>query len=163
VEAAYAERRAACARAASALGVRALRDVSPGQVEAAAADLGDVGYRRARHVVGENARVLQAVDALRRGDVERLGRLLDASHRSLRDDYEVSSPELDTAVAAARAAGAAGARMTGAGFGGCGIALVPVGRVDAVEREVKAAFAEHGFPEPRQFTVTAAGGARRIA
>ncbi len=88
---AYAERRATCEAAARTLGVRALRDVGPDDVEEARERLGDVGYRRARHVVRENARVLEAVELLRRGDVERLGPLLAASHASLRDDYEVSS------------------------------------------------------------------------
>jgi galactokinase len=106
--------------------------------------------------------VLEAVELLRAGDLDRLGPLLAASHASLRDDYEVSSPELDTAVAAAVAAGAVGARMTGAGFGGSAIALV---RADLVERlggQVRDAFAAAGFGPPEVTTVAAADGARRL-
>jgi galactokinase len=163
VDGAYADRRAACEAAAATLGVPALRDATLEQVEAAAADLGDPGRRRARHVVTENARVLAAVELLRAGGLDRLGPLLAASHASLRDDYEVSSPELDTAVEAAVAAGAVGARMTGAGFGGSAIALVPDGRVDQVAAEVQTAFAAAGFTAPEVATVTPADGARRLA
>jgi galactokinase len=163
VDGAYADRRAACEAAAAALGVPALRDATPEQVEAAAAELGDPGLRRARHVVTENARVLAAVELLRAGQLDRLGPLLAASHASLRDDYEVSSPELDTAVEAALAAGAVGARMTGAGFGGSAVALVPTGRVDPVTGQVQAAFAAAGFAVPEVATVTPADGARRLA
>ena len=163
VEGAYAERRRTCEAAARTLGVPALRDVSLADVEAAADRLGDVGYRRARHVVAENARVLAAVDALRRGEHQRLGPLLDASHASLRDDFEVSSPELDAAVDAARSGGAVGARMTGGGFGGSALALAPACAVLDVEREVEAAFARRGFRAPELFTVSPADGARRVA
>jgi galactokinase len=159
----YAERRAACEAAARALGVRALRDVSEAQVEQAAAALGDPGARRARHVVTENARVLAAVDALRARDYRAVGELLDASHDSLRDDFEVSTPELDAAAAACRAAGAFGARMTGGGFGGCAIALVADERVGELERQVAAAFGAAGWAPPDVFVVAAADGARRIA
>ena len=117
----------------------------PEQVEAAAEALGDPGLRRARHVVTENARVLEAVALLRAGDLDRLGPLLAASHASLRDDYEVSSPELDTAVAAAVDAGAVGARMTGAGFGGSAIALVRAGEAGRVAERAAEAFAAAGF------------------
>ena len=123
VDGAYADRRSACEAAAAVLGVAALRDATLEQVEAAAGELGEERLRRARHVVTENARVLEAVELLRAGELDRLGPLLAASHASLRDDYAVSSPELDTAVEAAVAAGAVGARMTGAGFGGSAIAL----------------------------------------
>ena len=163
VDGAYADRRAACEAAAAALGVPALRDVTPEQVEAAAAELGDPGLRRARHVVTENARVLAAVELLRAGRLDRLGPLLAASHASLRDDYEVSSPELDTAVEAAVDAGAVGARMTGAGFGGSAVALVPAAQVDPVTGQVAAAFAAAGFAAPEVTTVTPADGARRLA
>ena len=162
VDGAYADRRAACEAAAAVLGVPALRDATPSQVEAAAGALGEEGLRRARHVVTENARVLEAVELLWAGELDRLGPLLAASHASLRDDYEVSSPELDTAVAAAVAAGAVGARMTGAGFGGSAIALV---RADLVERlggQVRDAFAAAGFGPPEVATVAAADGARRL-
>lgn len=161
-EGAYGERRAQCEQAARILGVDALRDASPEDVEARAADLGDVLHRRARHVTTENARVLEAVAALRGGDFAVLGALLDASHASLRDDYEVSAPALDLAVGSAIAAGALGARMTGAGFGGCALALVPAERVDAVATAVAGAFESAGLDEPETFEVTPAAGARRL-
>jgi galactokinase len=117
-------------------------------------------------VVTENTRVLEAVGLLRAGrppDLDRLGPLLAASHASLRDDYEVSSPELDTAVEAAVAAGAVGARMTGAGFGGSAIALVASDRAGPVGDRVAAAFAAAGFGPPAVEAVTASDGARRLA
>ncbi|HEX3211089.1 MAG TPA: galactokinase, partial [Actinomycetota bacterium] len=166
VDGAYADRRAACEAAAAVLGVPALRDATPEQVEAAAAALGDPGLRRARHVVTENARVLEAVALLRVGhppELGRLGPLLAASHASLRDDYEVSSPELDTAVAAAVEAGAVGARMTGAGFGGSAIALVPVELAGQVGDRAREAFAAAGFGPPEVTAVVPSDGARRLA
>jgi galactokinase len=115
---AYAERRRACEDAARRLGLTALRDATMDQV-------GDDPY--ARHVVSENARVLAYVDAMRAGDLDELGRLMSASHASLRDDFRVSTAELDTLVELLVAAGAFGARLTGAGFGGCAVALFPAG------------------------------------
>jgi len=162
VDGAYADRRAACEAAAAALGVPALRDATLGRVEAAASELGEERFRRARHVVTENARVLAAVGLLRAGDLDRLGPLLAASHASLRDDYEVSSPELDTAVEAAVAAGAVGARMTGAGFGGSAIALVGTDLAGRVGDRVRDAFAAAGFGPPAVEAVTASDGARRL-
>jgi galactokinase len=160
---AYAERRAACEAAARELGVTALRDATPADVDAARDRLGPVGYRRARHVVTENARVLEAVDLLRTGAVDRLGPLLAASHASLRDDYEVSCRELDVAVEAALEAGAIGARMTGAGFGGSALALVPHDAVADVLTGVPEAFARVGLRAPDPFVVAIGDGARRIA
>jgi galactokinase len=113
---AYASRRAECEEVAARLGIAALRDATLDQV----ADI-----PRARHVVTENARVLDTASALRAGDLDTLGRLLLASHASLRDDYEVSTPELDLLVELLVQSGAAGARLTGAGFGGCVVALTP--------------------------------------
>jgi len=125
VGSAYNERHAQCEAAARLFGVRALRDVDVQTFETRADQLDPVIRRRARHVIRENERVNQAVAAMRRGDVESLGQLLDASHASLRDDFEVSSPALDTMVKIARqAVGCFGARMTGAGFGGCAVAIV---------------------------------------
>jgi galactokinase len=163
VEGAYAERRAAVERAARVLGVPALRDADPDLVESNAAALGEPGLRRARHVLSENARVLEAVALLRAGRLDRVGPLLVASHASLRDDFEVSSPRLDIAVEAALAAGALGARMTGAGFGGSALALVPAGLDDQVTAGVNAAFEAAGFERPATVPVRASGGARRIA
>ncbi len=137
VDSAYNERRAACERAAQTLGVRALRDVSEADFRSRAGALDETTRRRARHVVGENERVLQAVEALRRGDIPALGRLLDASHASLRDDFEVSSEALNTIVEIARRQpGCYGARMTGAGFGGCAVALVATEAAESFSRTV---------------------------
>jgi galactokinase len=163
VDGAYADRRAACQAAAAVLGVPALRDATPALLEQHATALGDPGLRRARHVVTENARVLAAVELLRAGDLDRLGPLLAASHASLRDDYEVSSPELDTAVEAAVAAGAVGARMTGAGFGGSAIALVETALAGRVADRARDAFAAAGFGPPQVTTVVPSDGARRLA
>jgi galactokinase len=163
VDGAYAERHAAVEAAARALGVPALRDAAIEQVQAAADELGEPGLRRARHVVTENARVLEAVELLRAGALDRLGPLLAASHASLRDDFEVSSPELDTAVEAALASGAVGARMTGAGFGGSALALVPEERAEPVADGARAAFAAAGFGPPEVLRVSPAGGASRLA
>ena len=160
---AYAERRIACHRAAELMGVAALRDVTLEQVEAAAGELGVVGHRRARHVVTENARVLEAAQLLRELRVDEIGPLLTASHASMRDDFEITVPEIDVAVEAALAAGAVGARMTGGGFGGCIIALVDAGRVDAVLAGVREAFANSSFTPPQAFVAVASQGARRLA
>lgn len=138
VGSAYDERRAQCEQAAQQLGVPTLREV-----DAAAVDSLDEPLlrRRARHVVTENDRVLAMVEALRSGAVVRAGELMDESHASLRDDFEVSSPELDTMVnEVRRQAGCLGARMTGAGFGGCAVALVEDSRVDDVAAATQRAY-----------------------
>ena len=122
-ESGYNERRAECEAAARELGVEHLSAADPGAVER----LGDPGRRRARHVLAENRRVDETVAALRAGDLEAVGPLLDASHASLRDDYEASVPEVEATVAALTRAGAAGARMMGGGFGGAVLALLPPG------------------------------------
>jgi galactokinase len=163
VDSAYAQRRAACEQAARVLGVPALRDVD--DLAAALARLDDeMLRRRVRHVVSEDARVLDVVDALRSGaDPRRIGPALTASHASLRDDFEVTVPELDVAVEAALAAGAYGARMTGGGFGGCVIALADVEAVQAVEESVARAFADRGFAAPAPFEAVPSPGAHRLA
>jgi galactokinase len=115
---------------------------------------------RARHVISEVARVDEFVEALRADDWALLGPILDASHASLRDDYQVSCAELDVAVETARQSGALGARMTGGGFGGAAIALVPVERVDAVQKAVTTAFVAGGWPEPDFFVAAPGAGAR---
>jgi galactokinase len=154
----YAERRRDCAEAASLLGVRSLRGADPSDV----VRLPSVLARRARHVVNENARVEQAVACLDDGDVHRLGPLLVASHRSLRDDFEVSVAELDVAVDAAVDGGAVGARMTGGGFGGSVLALVPQACITAVAKAVAHAFGSAGFGRPDVFAVQVTGGAHRL-
>jgi galactokinase len=157
----YADRRAACERAARELGVRALRDVSIPQLLGAQGRLDDETYRRARHVVTEDQRVLDTVEALRSGGSAAIGGLLSASHRSMRDDFEISVPELDLAVETSLGCGAIGARMTGGGFGGSAIALTPVGRVLEVRAAIEAAFRERGYAVPETFTVRPSRGARR--
>jgi galactokinase len=161
-DSAYADRRAACESAAGVLGVAALRDLAEDDLPAALDRLDPARARRVRHVVTENARVLAVVSALAGGRISEIGPLLTASHISLRDDYEVSCAELDTAVDAALAAGALGARMTGGGFGGCAIALVPLEQADMVADAVGGAFAQAGFREPEVFPAVASGGAARL-
>jgi galactokinase len=157
----YGERRAACERGAAALGVPALRDVAPADLPRLAELVDDVTFRRVRHVVTENQRVLDTVRTLREQGPAAIGDLLVASHASMRDDFEISVPELDTAVEAALSAGAVGARMTGGGFGGAAIALVSHDEVQAVTDAATAAFAAAGFTAPTIFTVTPSAGAAR--
>ncbi|GAA4567411.1 galactokinase [Micromonospora coerulea] len=159
----YASRRKSCERAAAQLGVPALRDVSPDDLAAALYRIDDdETRRRVRHVVTEDQRVLDTVKLLRAGRIRDIGPLLTASHASMRDDFEITVPEIDTAVDAALAAGAYGARMTGGGFGGCVLALVDADRADAVARAVAEAYAERGFTAPGTLTVLPAPGARRL-
>ncbi|WP_116212188.1 galactokinase [Streptomyces olivoreticuli] len=161
---AYAKRRAGCEAGARALGVRALRDVPHDRLGDALDRLPDADARAlVRHVVTENERVRRVVAHLDAGDVRAVGPLLTAGHASLRDDFRVSCPELDLAVAVANSSGALGARMTGAGFGGSVVALVESERAAAVERAVADAFAAAGFARPRVFPVVAGPGARREA
>jgi galactokinase len=157
----YAKRRAECESAARKLGVPALRDVT--DLAAALDRLSGDERKRVMHVVTENHRVEALIGLLRAGQVTEIGALLNASHLSLRDQYEVSSPELDVAVEAAFRGGARGARMTGGGFGGSAIALVPEDRLDSVEKSVSAAYAERGFQPPRFLAATPAQGAHRLA
>jgi galactokinase len=157
----YGERRAACERGAAALGVPALRDVTLDDLPRLAGLVDDVTFRRVRHVVTEDQRVLDTVRTLREQGPTAIGDLLVASHASMRDDFEISVPELDTAVEAALSAGAVGARMTGGGFGGAAIALVARDRVQAVTDAATAAFATAGFAAPTIFTVTPSAGAAR--
>jgi galactokinase len=160
---AYPERRATCQAAAAELGVPALRDIDPAQLPSALHRLTDpVARRRVRHVVGENARVLTVADLLDTGRLAAIGPELTRSHASLRDDYEVSCAELDTAVDAAVAAGALGARMTGGGFGGCAIALVREDAVAEVTGAVVAAFAAARFAQPRVFVTVPSAGAAAV-
>ncbi len=158
----YGRRREACERAAAALGVASLREVGEDELDEALARLPDEELvRRTRHVVTEIGRVRAVVAALRADDLAEVGRLFDASHASLRDDYEVSCAELDASVEAARAAGALGARMTGGGFGGSSVALVPEPAVPAVRDAIRAVFAEQGWHAPASIVVTAGAPARR--
>ena len=151
----YNDRRAACERAARALGVDKLRDAREEDLER----LSGEELKRARHIVSENARVLEAVGALRSEDFRELGRLMYASHSSMRDDFEISTPELDTFVELAQESGALGARLTGAGFGGCAIALLPTEGADALARASRVTFTERGFGEPAFYEFVPAAGA----
>jgi galactokinase len=168
VDGEYAERHRSCAEATARLGVPALRDVSVEDLDAELARLGqgpegDLLRRRVRHVVTENARVLDVVTALRSGaDPRRIGPTLTASHASMRDDFEITVPEVDAAVDAALQAGAHGARMTGGGFGGCVLALVETDQADPVLAAVTAAYAAAGYRAPTGFVAAAADGAHRL-
>jgi galactokinase len=157
----YAARRRACEDAARALGVPSLRDVtySPGALDRIADPL---LRRRARHVVTENARVLETVSLLRAGEAGRCGPLLTASHASLRDDFEVSWPQADAAVEAAIAGGALGARMTGGGFGGSVIALVETERSSDVRASISDAYDSARWQRPGFLEALPSAGARRL-
>ena len=159
----YATRRADCERAAELLGVPALRDVAAsGLAERLGVLADDRLIRRARHVVTEDQRVLDACAALRADDFAALGELMTASHASMRDDYEITEPSVDLTVETALAHGAAGARMTGGGFGGCVLVLARLERLDEIEAAVRAAFAASGRPEPAMFVARPADGAGRL-
>jgi galactokinase len=157
----YGNRRQACQRAASLLGVRSLRDVvaDPG----APARLTDPALRSVcEHVIAENARVLRAAELLRAGDQAAVGDVLTASHRSLRYRFRMSWPQADAAVEAAIDHGALGARMTGGGFGGSVVALVPAGREAEVRAAVSSRFGQQHWPVPQYLPAVPSGGARRI-
>ncbi|MBV9772866.1 MAG: galactokinase [Gemmatimonadetes bacterium] len=163
VDSAYNERRRQCEAVAAAFGVPALRDLSAAELEAGAARLDPLLARRARHVVTENERTLAAADAMRAGEAALLGRLMNAGHRSLRDYYEVSSPELDAMVEIAQARPEChGARMTGAGFGGCAVALVDKGDSAEFVERVSARYQEATGKEPRLHVTGATGGAEIV-
>ena len=165
VDSEYNRRRAECAEAVQLLarhlpGIRALRDVTPAQLSRYEAELPPVVFRRARHVVGEDARTLAAVAALTAGDLEELGRYLNASHDSLRDDYQVSCRELDALVDICRADPATyGARMTGGGFGGCMIALVAEAALERVEEAIRREYPERTGLQPTLYRVEVVDGA----
>jgi galactokinase len=159
---AYGDRRRSVEESARRLGVRALRDVDMDRLAEVRARLDDeVLWRRTRHVVTENQRVLDVVALLRQARLREIGGAFLASHRSLRDDFEVSVPALDTIVDAAMAAGALGARMTGAGFGGSAIALIAADDADAITAAVTDAAGLAGHPTPTVTIVEASDGARR--
>jgi galactokinase len=156
----YGARRQACEDAARQLGARSLRDVTDVGMLRRLDD--PVLRRRARHVITENRRVLDTAELLRHGQLSRIGPSLTASHTSLRDDFAVSWPEADEAVAVAVGAGAHGARMTGGGFGGSVIALAPDGTAGAIADAVAASFADHGWRPPVITQTQPAQGARRL-
>ena len=157
----YGARRRDCETAARVLGVHTLRDVEDQAAALAALDDATV-RRRVHHVFTEIDRVVTAVDLIDAGDLDGLGTVLTGSHASLRDDYEVSCDELDVTVEVALAHGALGARMTGGGFGGSAIALVPEAAVEAVAQAVTAAYGERGWQAPQLLTALPSAGARRL-
>ena len=154
----YNDRRATCERAAETLGVEQLRDATEEDLER----LSGEELRRARHVVTENGRVIRAVEALRAGDFGAFGHLMYASHESMRDDYEISTPELDAFVEIASEYGARGARLTGAGFGGCAIALMPSGDTGTLANACRQVFSARGFEEPEFYEFAPAAGAEVV-
>jgi galactokinase len=161
VDSEYATRRRSCEQAARLLEIPALRDVT--DLDDALGRIPDaVTARRVRHVVTENARVLEAAEVLRAGRTADLAPLLNASHTSMRDDFEITVPTVDLAVDAAREAGALGARMTGGGFGGCIIALVPAGAAAGVAQQISDRFAEADYGPPEHFVGHPSAGAARI-
>jgi galactokinase len=163
VDSAYNERRACCEAAARFFGVKALRDVDRAAFAQTADGLDEVSRRRARHVIGENQRTLQAAEAMQRGDAAALGQLMVASHQSLRDDYEVSSDALNAMVEAALAQPACyGARMTGAGFGGCAVALVRAADAEPFVAGTAAAYQHQTGHTPAIYVCQATDGAQVV-
>lgn len=164
----YNARREECAAGTGQLaqrlsGVRSLRDVTIDDLNRYCGDLPDAVYRRCRHVVSENARVVQAAEALERGGLEELGRLMAASHFSLRDDYQVSCVELDLMTELARKLeGVYGSRMTGGGFGGCTVNLVEAGHVEEFEYAIRKGYEQATGRTPDIYTCVAASGASEV-
>jgi galactokinase len=157
----YRSRREACEKGAKIMGVESLRELTVSDLDAAKQKMDDVTFRRSRHVITENQRVLEAVNALRAGEMNQLGQLLLQSHASMRDDFEISIDELDTAVEVAMRVGAVGSRMTGGGFGGAAIAIIDQSKLEMLSAECKREFLANGFAEPNVFAVTPSDGARR--
>ena len=155
----YNARRKACEKAAHTLGIRELRDAHLQDLE----KLSGEERKRARHVITENSRVLEAIQALQRQDFGAFGRLMYASHQSLRDDYEVSTPELDAFVEIAIQSSALGARLTGAGFGGCALALIRSEDAGVLVMNVRHYFEARGFTQPEFFSFQPAVGAEVVA
>src|SRR5579884_493942 len=168
VDSEYNTRRAECEQAVEILkrflpSIEALRDVSEVDLQRYGSELPEVVRKRARHVVTEDARTLASVDALKAGDIVRFGQLMNASHESLKDDYQVSCRELDALVDAARSIeGVFGSRMTGAGFGGCTVSLVADGAVETFQREVPPRYKQATGLNTTIYVTTAAQGAQRL-
>ena len=159
----YAERRASCESVVAKLGIASLRELSMEQLENSRGLLTETEFVRARHAVTEMKRVLECVEALSNSDFAKVGQLINQSHASLRDDYTVSCPELDTAVEAALAAGALGSRMVGGGFGGSAIALIQASKTTETIKAVEKAFSSTGFKAPRFFTSLPSQGAELLS
>ena len=159
----YAERRASCESVASKLHVKSMRELTIAQLDSSRDQLSETEYIRARHAITEMKRVLDCVEALSSGDFVNVGQLMNQSHLSLRDDYNVSCPELNTAVEASLAAGALGSRMVGGGFGGSAIALIQASKTSETISAVEKAFADRRFKAPRFFTSLPSQGAELLS
>jgi galactokinase len=159
----YAERRASCESVVAKLGIRSLRELTMEQLENSRGSLTETEFVRARHAVTEMKRVLDCVQALSDSDFAKVGELINQSHASLRDDYTVSCPELDTAVDAALAAGALGSRMVGGGFGGSAIALIQASKTTETIKAIEKGFSSKGFKAPRFFTSLPSQGAELLS
>jgi galactokinase len=159
----YAERRASCESVVAKLGITSLRELTMDKLEKSRGLLTETEFVRARHAVTEMKRVLDCVQALSDSNFGLVGELINQSHASLRDDYTVSCPELDTAVEAALAAGALGSRMVGGGFGGSAIALIQANKTTETIRSIEKAFASKGFKAPRFFTSLPSQGAELLS
>lgn len=165
VDSAYNERRSQCEEAARWFGAKALRDVSVEELSRwnVESELSEVAFRRARHIVTENARVLEAIEMMRNGNVKRLGELFNASHASLRDDFEVTNEALNIMVECAiEQKGCYGARMTGAGFGGCAVALVDEKEAGAFTQAVAAAYKRRSGLEASVYVCKSSEGASLV-
>ena len=159
----YAERRASCESVVAKLGITSLRELTMQQLENSRGLLTETEFVRARHAVTEMKRVIECVQALSDSNFALVGELINQSHASLRDDYTVSCPELDTAVDAALAAGALGARMVGGGFGGSAIALIQASKTTETIKTIEKAFSSKKFKAPRFFTSLPSQGAELIS
>jgi galactokinase len=162
VDSEYNQRRASCEEAARLLGVPSLRHANQEMVMTARERLGEVNFKRAWHVISENERVLETAEALKRGDLEAVGRMISASHRSLRDYYEVSCPELEEMWTATQRAGCYGSRLVGAGFGGAVMAMVAEEEVRQFIPKVTQAYQQATHRQPNVFAVQIANGAEVV-
>jgi galactokinase len=162
VDGGYAERRASCESVAAKFSIPSMRHLTMDVLNSRKSEITETEFIRARHAVTEIQRVKDAVAALKSSDFTTLGRLINESHFSLRDDYTVSCPELDVAVDASLAAGALGSRMVGGGFGGSAIALIKANQIDSVKEAIKSAYAAKGFKAPRFFTSLPSAGASAV-
>ncbi len=157
---AYNERREQCETAAAHFGVAVLRDVDAETFEARSEELDEITRKRARHVITENMRTVAAKEAMHKGQIKRLGELMNASHVSLRDDFEVSSPALNAIVECAQShPGCYGARMTGGGFGGCAVALVQIAHIEDFVEQVIACYIRRTNLQPNVYVCRATNGA----
>ena len=159
----YAERRASCESVAAKLHVKSMRELTITQLDSSRDLLSETEYIRARHAITEMKRVLDCVEALSSGDFVKVGQLLNQSHLSLRDDYNVSCPELNAAVEASLVAGALGSRMVGGGFGGSAIALIQASKTSETIGVAEKAFADKKFKAPRFFTSLPSQGAELLS